>query len=63
MWCPYCDANIRHEASVHENWDEPSFEMDCPECGKLMEVTVEVAEYDYSATGIEHERIDDATTS
>lgn len=42
-FCPYCDEEI--EDSIHREWVGDylmNFEFVCPECGKTMEIDVEM---------------------
>ncbi len=47
--CPYCEEDIASEVSCHSDWDEPSFNMECPHCGKKLQIDVQVEEYSYEA--------------
>ncbi len=49
VYCPYCEAEISSEVSTHADWDEPSFDMRCPECSKSLQIEVTVEEYNYEA--------------
>lgn len=45
--CPWCKEDI--DVWNSDDWEEPEFDTSCPNCGKPLNIVVEVVEYRYTA--------------
>ncbi len=46
--CPVCEFELHVHG--HDEWDMEGFTIECPCCGDELDITVEVAEYEYTVT-------------
>lgn len=57
--CPYCKKDTTESVQGNDEWDETRFEMDCHECGKRIDVRVEVEEYIYNLSKVARAKDDE----